>query len=429
MEPKILNANSTHAALVVSDSSQILVETVATEKPGTGEILVSPLTVGICGTDLQIARRLRPDLATILGHEGIAEVVEIGTGVTDFSVGQKVSFNPVNPNNQNDILGHSSQGLFQQRLLISQSAIQRGLVVPFDTRVPLACGPLVEPLGTVVYGQSLVHQVCTPQHIVIVGAGPIGLLHALYARMQGCPKIFLVHTSRRRLAWAVERNIVRADEVFLDSPELERIIVEQTGGQGADATYMCTTRPSALYALRKALKYIRNDGCIDLVGGFSDGNKIANLPGVELNSVRRANFCGLPQVGVVTHHQTMEGKDVWLTGHRGTSENHLKVAMQLLHHHPNYFSSIISHIISWKAVPFIFECLVNKKLKQIEGNEYVKAIIDFTVKGSVVKSVEPSPLLLDPTFRTTKCSTDSSANSREYLDLNNNLIKKFLKLL
>ncbi len=369
---------STHTALVL-DSGKFLLKTVTTEKIGVGEIMVAPLKVGICGTDLQIARRLRPDLATILGHEGIAEVVGVGSGVTRFSVGQKVSFNPVNPRNQNDILGHSVQGILQQRLLISRSSVDWGLVVPFDTQIPLNCGPLIEPLGTVIYGQALINQVDSPHHIVILGAGSIGLLHALYARVNSCSNIFLVNSSKARLDWAVKRNIISPDKAFLDSPNLVHSISERTDGQGADAVYICTTRSSALHALRQALKCVRDGGCINLVGGFSDDDRISDLPGVEINSIRRANFCGLPQPGVITLYQTAERKGVWLTGHRGTSAEHLKIAMQLLCEMPEYFSSIISHFVSFQSTPSLLNCLITQNLKQFEGEEYVKAIIDFTV--------------------------------------------------
>lgn len=387
-----MKSNLSHIALVISDSGILETVTIITEKPKAREILVSPLRVGICGTDLQIYRRARRDPATIVGHEGIAEIVDIGSNVTDFFVGQKVVFNPVNPNNQNDILGHSTQGLFQQRLLISQSAIERGLVVPFDPRIPLVCGPLVEPLGTIIYGQSLVHQVCNPQYTIVYGAGPIGLLHALYARMQNCPNIFLISNSKERLDWAVEREIIRSDEAFLDSPQLYHQILALTGGRGADAAYLCTTRQSAIKVLKQALKCTRDGGCIDLVGGFSDGDSIFELPITDLNSIRRANLCGFPNPGVVRLYQTTNDKQVWLTGHRGTSEIHLKVAMKLLYEAKDYFTRVISHIVSLHAVPSIFEHLVIKNSKNIQGREFVKSIIDLTIEGFSVKFFEvPQP--------------------------------------
>src|SRR5258706_14597099 len=101
---------STHAALVVSAPGQIRVERVPTKQPRSGEILVSPFHVGICGSDLDMLRGTRPVGTRILGHEGVAEVVAVGLGTPSFSVGQYVTFLPNNPNNLEDILGVSTEG-------------------------------------------------------------------------------------------------------------------------------------------------------------------------------------------------------------------------------------------------------------------------------------------------------------------------------
>lgn len=384
----------THVTLVVSAPGQIKVERALTKRTGSGEIMVSPLRVGVCGTDLEIIRRTRPDVATILGHEGVAEVVEIGPGVAEFSVGQLVIFNPVNPNDQNDILGHSTEGLFQQRFLVSQSALKRGLVVPFDARVPLVCGPLVEPLGTVIYGQSLVEQVCHQECIAVIGAGPIGLLNAFYARSQGCASVFLVDNSRERLDWAVRRNIVSADEAVLNSTRLADVLLERTAGHGVDAVYLCTTRTSAPEALSQSLRYLRRGGCIDLVVGFSDGDSIPELPNVELNGIRRANFCGRPHAGKLTRCFAGEGKAVWLTGHRGTSEDHLQDAMKSLLKEPDRYASIISHVVSLSAAPLVLERLLTTRPKRVEGEECVKVIIDVTREAQVIEVFEPRSVFL-----------------------------------
>jgi 2-epi-valiolone-7-phosphate 1-reductase len=384
-----MQTNERHIGAVVSTSGRIEIKSVPTKRPGAGEILVSPLMVGICGTDLEIIRRTRPDTATILGHEGVAEIVEVGAGVADFSVGQKVVFNPVNPHDQNEILGHSMEGLLQQRLLVSQSALEWGMVVPFDINIPLICSPLVEPLGTVIYGRSLVDQVCNQESIVVVGAGPIGLLNAVYARYRGCSRIFLVDSSVDRLNWAVRRHIVHSDEIILNSPDIADIILQKTASQGVDAVYLCTTRSSAREALRLSLRYLRVGGCVDLVVGFSDGDSIPELPELELNGVRRANRCGIPQFGSVIRCHTTEQKEVWLTGHRGTSEYHIRAAMQLLHEDSARFSNIISHTVSLQSIPLVFKQLLTSTVIQLKGATYIKAVIDFARDGQIIEFFSP----------------------------------------
>ena len=160
---------ATHPALVLSASGQIRLENVLTKRPHAGEILVSIIRASICGSDLDLLRGSRPLGTRILGHEGVAEIVEVGEDpMTTFAVGQRVAFLPNNPADQQDILGVSTEGLFQQYLLIPQAALERGMVIPCDPHLPLMCGPLLEPFATVIYGQRLVEHVCRPTSVVVV---------------------------------------------------------------------------------------------------------------------------------------------------------------------------------------------------------------------------------------------------------------------
>ena len=66
-------------------------------KPGANELLVKVSVCGICGSDLHIylwelnADRVVTKFPTVIGHEPAGEVVEVGTGVTGFKVGDHVA--------------------------------------------------------------------------------------------------------------------------------------------------------------------------------------------------------------------------------------------------------------------------------------------------------------------------------------------------
>lgn len=89
-----------HSALLTIDKETKL-GTEETSKLHEGELIVEPLFVGVCGTDLQIIRRQRPDPATILGHEGIGRVLEGSNEEKDIHPGGYIVFNPVDPTDQN----------------------------------------------------------------------------------------------------------------------------------------------------------------------------------------------------------------------------------------------------------------------------------------------------------------------------------------
>jgi threonine dehydrogenase-like Zn-dependent dehydrogenase len=378
---------STHAALVVGAPGQVRMERVPTKRPREGEILVAPLRVGICGSDFDLLRGTRPLATRILGHEGVAEIVAVGSGTAPFSVGQLVTFLPNNPTNPDDTLGVNNEGLYQQYLVIPPPAVERGMVVPLEPGMPLICGPLLEPLATVLYGQRLLEQVCMPKSLVILGAGPIGVLNALYARGRGCPQIFLVDTSQARLDWAVTRGIVAEKEALLNSPELVDSLLAHTAGQGVDAAYLCTPRAATRFVLRQALRLVREGGGINLTAGTDSAEEVPELPGVDVNGIRRANVCGLGHE--VQACVTREGKRFWLTGHSGASAPYLQQAMQVLFQNPASYARVISHRVSYHAAPRLFEHLLQADPQPIAGAPGVKVIIDFTKEGEEIEAFEP----------------------------------------
>ncbi len=382
-----MQTTSTHAALVVPEPGQMRIEWVPTKRPQAGEILVSPLLAGICGSDLDMMRGARPLGTRILGHEGVAQVVAVGPETPHFSVGQYVTFLPNNPADPEDTLGVNNEGLYQQYLLIPRAAVERGMVVPFDTGIPLVCGPLLEPFATVMYGQHLMRQALKPETMVIVGAGPIGLLNALYAKAEGCSQVFLVGTSQARLDWAVKRGIVEGSHALLNSPQLGDSLLERTGGQGVDAAYLCTPRSATRSVLRQALRYVREDGCIDLTAGTDSHDAFPELPGVDLNGIKRTNVCGLGQE--VNQYVSGEGKRLWLTGHSGSSERYLQEAMKAMLKAPAYYARVISHIAPYQIAPRLFERLLAAKPENVAGTPCVKVIIDFASEAEEIDAFEP----------------------------------------
>ena len=241
--------------------------------------------------------------------------------------------------------------------------------------------PLIEPLGTVIYGQSLVDQVCEQNTIAIVGAGAIGLTHVLYAKNKGIKKIYLINNSREKLDWVIKNKILTPQECFLDTDDLAKKILKKTYGKGVDAVYLCTPRESAKKVLSKALRYVKENGCIDLVGGFKNGDQIKELPSLDLNSIRRSNVCGNPKPGFVKKEILQNGKTVFLTGHRGTSKNNLSNAIKLLNEKPMQFQKLITHTFSFdEAADFLNRYLENDLNKKGQST-YIKGALVLSARN------------------------------------------------
>jgi 2-epi-valiolone-7-phosphate 1-reductase len=331
-----VSAQSPSHVAIVRDAAGVRVETVATTRD-TAALIARPLLVGICGTDLQILDGFRPDRARILGHEGVAAVVSSPTPA--FAPGDLVVFNPVDPDNQDDVLGHSRDGLLQERVAVSPARQAHGMLLPLRPEMPVELAPLTEPLATVLYAHELVRSVLAPQRIAVVGAGAVGLLHCLVAEAQGLAPI-LVTGSTERLEWVVGRGYLPRERVVVEGPR----VAEVAGG--VDAVFVSRPRPWSLGALELALGIVRDGGCVDLVGGFRPGDRSPQLPGIDPTAVRRANVCGRASGDAVTSGRLTDGRRVHLIGHRGTSHRHLDDAMQLLARAPQLFAPIVSHVVS-----------------------------------------------------------------------------------
>jgi 2-epi-valiolone-7-phosphate 1-reductase len=377
-----------HRALIL-DGRGARERRVRSDVPRAGEVVVEPSLVGICGTDLGILRGERSDPAPILGHEGIGRVVATGPGVENYDLGRRVVFNPVAPDDQDDVLGHNVRGLLQQRVVFSAREVAIGRLVPADPGLPELCGPLVEPLGTVVYAHELAAQGNRPERVAIVGAGAIGLLHALYARQSGASATFLVASSAQRLEWAVGRGIVERSEAVLAGDDPAGAIRRLTGGRGADAVFVCTPRPSALESVELALACVARDGVVDLVSGVPEG-AAAVLPSADLAGIRRSNVCGTPHPGHLERVQTAEGKRVRLTGHRGTAARHLLAATALLREAPDRYGLVVSHLVGFGRGAETLRALSTPR-RSLFGIPRIKVVIDVRDPGRSVRSFPLAP--------------------------------------
>src|SRR4051794_40176920 len=175
--------------------------------PGEGQLLIAPTAVGICGTDLEIfdgsLAYFRMGLARypiIPGHEWTGTVVEVGAGVVDHSPGDRV-------------VGEVAIGcgvcvrcLAGRRHLCAKrtetgivhmdGAMASRMVFPaaFAHRVELEprSGALVEPTSVALHGVRRGR--VAGQRVLVVGAGPIGLLAAQCARAEGAASVTISDT-------------------------------------------------------------------------------------------------------------------------------------------------------------------------------------------------------------------------------------------
>jgi L-iditol 2-dehydrogenase len=268
-------------AAVLNRINDISHQTVADPQLQPGDVLIKVRAATICGTDIRILRGKKTAgirYPSILGHEFAGEVVETG-GHQQFQIGQKVTACPAFACGHCDncrrsaenlcsnlvAMGYEIDGAFAEYVRVPASGVATGNVFAVPDGITCEQAALAEPLACVMNGQERA-EVSTGDVVVILGAGPIGLLHVKLARLAGAKHIIVSQTSAIRRQAALAAG---ADEVI--DPNVGNVVErvrEATGGAGADVV-ICAIGKAEL--ANDALHMARPRGRVNLFAGFSKG--------------------------------------------------------------------------------------------------------------------------------------------------------------
>lgn len=338
-------------------------------------IVLRVLAVGLCGTDRQIADGSRPDIANVLGHEAVCEV-EVATGPLaerlSLHPGRRVVINPVDRDDPDFVIGHSSDGALQQRLFIPGTRLLRELVVPFEGH-DLILGTLIEPLGSALYGLDVVGALLGPiRQLGIIGAGPAGLLVAHAARMQGISHVRVISNNALRSQFILDQGILSLDEII--TIENNCAIPSFLKGQ-FDSIFHCATRRATEFVFDLAGISLRNGGALNLMAGITDTARTANLDVEGFAAVRRANVCGRPTIPARTNVVRGFRDEYLVTGHRGTSAAHLARSAHLLANNAASFRRLITDVIGLSEACALID---NWAAREKEFGRYrrIKVVVD-----------------------------------------------------
>ena len=248
---------------------------VAVPKPGNREVLIEIKAAGVCGTDLHVKHDTFPYWPpVILGHEFSGRVHEIGPGVTDWKVGDRVVGEPhtlacgkcflcrtgnVQICNSKRSIGWGIDGAFTKFMVMPEHLLHR---IPDNLSYEEAA--VVEPAANVVK-DVLEHAKVEPEDIVVVmGPGPIGLLAAMAARAGGAKKVVITGTPKdEQSRLPVARQLGFTEVLNLAEVNALERVQELTGGRGADLVVDCS---GAEPAINMGLDLIRKKGRFCAIG-------------------------------------------------------------------------------------------------------------------------------------------------------------------
>lgn len=237
--------------------NDIRVETHPVPELAEGDVLVKVTAALLCGTDVRIytgRKTKNVTLPSVLGHEIAGEIVDSNGPLPEgLSVGDQVCVYPLvpcgacvacrkgHPNicRNRVAFGYQLDGGLSQYIRVPANAVAN--LVPLGN-VSAREAALVEPLACALNGQNLA-KVQQADAILVVGCGPLGLMHIRLAKAQGIPTVVAVEPNESR------HDIARAsgaDLVLAPSEDAAQQIMDATGGDGIDVVILAVGRGEAL---------------------------------------------------------------------------------------------------------------------------------------------------------------------------------------
>ena len=262
---------------------------VETPTAGPGELVIKVGANTVCGTDVRIIRGEKTagiDHGVVLGHEVAGYIAEVGEGVTGYHVDDLVGLTPIiscghcyycNRDLEHfcvdmKIVGYAVNGGLAEYMKVPAHAVARGNVVKADKHLRPEHVALAEPLSCCLSGLRS-YEVHVGDTVVILGAGPIGLIHLQLALLRGATQVIVSDISASRRAAAVEFGATLT--VDPSSEGLQQVVKDATQGRGADLAVICIGRPQ-LFA--DALGVVRKRGRVNVFAGFPAGGTAAFDP-------------------------------------------------------------------------------------------------------------------------------------------------------
>ncbi len=256
-------------AAIFRGAGQIEVAWAPQPEAEPGEVVIRVAYCGICGSDVEAYHTGMYEPGLIIGHELSGTIHALGPGVAGWQVGDRVVVNDAIPCHEcpsclegrldacesMTMIGLTQHGAFAEYTKISARGLHR-----LPPEVSLRQGALVEPLAVVLHGVRR-SRLKVGDRVLVMGAGPIGLLTLQCARLAGARQVIVVEPEPGRAALAHQLGATAVLHPARDHVGVT--LANLTQGRGPDVIYICTGAPAAL---REAVSLVRKGGQIFILG-------------------------------------------------------------------------------------------------------------------------------------------------------------------
>lgn len=274
-------------AAVFYGKENMRVEEYPTPEINDNEVLVRVKSAAICGTDVRMYRNgvknVDENHPLIIGHEMAGVIEKVGKNVTAYTPGTRVAVAPnmgcgicedcIRGNGHMckdyKALGISLNGGFAEYVRVPEAAVRGGNLIPMEDHVSYAEAAITEALSCVYNGSSQCN-IRPGDYVLVIGAGPIGIMHAMMAKMAGAVKVIINDIAENRLELCRE-----IDPSFITvKDDVIPFVMKETKGHGVDAVITACPVPAAQ---QTALEVAANYGRICFFGGLPEDRKMVPL--------------------------------------------------------------------------------------------------------------------------------------------------------
>lgn len=250
-------------AVAFQDQGVLALEDRSRPTPGYKEILIETAAVGICGTDTHVfdGEFEGTVFPLVPGHEATGTIVELGEGVNDgvfdFRVGDKVAVNPSTTCGECEQCLNGHQNLCPKwnglGVVASDGAAQQFFTAPstnvfrLQPETDIFEAALIEPLACAIRGWDVLPR-RMGDHVLVYGAGTMGLLMAQLAHRAGAATVTIVDLNADRLTTAAECGIelryTNADDADRDKWD---VVIDCTGNIRAIEDGLTRVKPAGYF--------------------------------------------------------------------------------------------------------------------------------------------------------------------------------------
>ncbi|MDQ6671845.1 MAG: zinc-binding dehydrogenase [Chloroflexota bacterium] len=249
---------------------------------GANDVRVAIVYTGICGTDLHLYQGMQfystPHGPRPLGHEASGRITEIGAGVGDFHVGDRVALIPGAPCRTCALCRNGRPSVCSARLGPRSGMWSRSVIAPaaivyhLPDGISDQVGALAEPLACAVRAIDRTG-LRSGDRVCILGGGPIGLMLLALARASGASATVVSEPRPFRRALAQQLGADHAVDPV--TGDVAAVVSELSGGLGADVVFEAVGSP---HTVEQALTLVAAGGSVMLVGVADPKERVSFSP-------------------------------------------------------------------------------------------------------------------------------------------------------